>query len=286
MPTLSETLLDAQNNPVSGAPVEVACFGADRSSPVFAPGGAIVKPVRVYSDAAGLWSVSLAANATLTPSDSLYRVRRWPLPKQVKETWHLMGAVNATTAQTLVDPLTEGMSSALGAHVASHPSLVWDFRFDATQGNKPGAYLINSTTLIPYPGGSGFDIILPAAAGGGVKVDVTAFVGDEPCAMILDAATLVDGVAKRWWSSNGNITPYLAGMTASASAMIESDYRQLPGGSSRIIQADEIVGGKITIRLYVATADLGAGLMSKRLFAGTIRSFYWEAVERGARYVG
>lgn len=119
MPVVSETLIGPGGEAVEGAQVEIWLYGNGSAIDGYVD-GTIVGPTRLVTDAAGVYSATLPANADIVPSGTVYLVKvRLPrhLHGYIWETNRFIevpdGAGPYTVAELLTDPPTALPSSPL-----------------------------------------------------------------------------------------------------------------------------------------------------------------------------
>jgi hypothetical protein len=74
VPTVQNVVTDAAGNTIVGARVTIDLVAGDAQDPGYTGSTSVIRAYATTSGAAGVWSVVLAGNASLTPADTYYRV--------------------------------------------------------------------------------------------------------------------------------------------------------------------------------------------------------------------
>lgn len=152
MPTVSLNVWSAVGTPpanVTQMEVRVKIVGASASEPVYGPDGKVYAFDKVYNpDSAGLVTFTAAANSTLTPSDSYYRITINPKNREKAKVFDIV--VTATPSTQYVEDILHDpgtiTTSALAAHIATikHHTDVSDTAPTAGQ-----VLIFDGTTWVP-----------------------------------------------------------------------------------------------------------------------------------------
>lgn len=321
MPTVNFRVFDSSNTAVSAASVICSVVTGDDGPATLSSGNQIAKQVTGVSDASGLAAITLPCNASgattpyiSSPTGTYYAVKividDEPAKYQSVLVPNGAGPYEASSIR-INAPGSLPDSSALDAHISSaspHPNEVSSGGViqrhaaavdDTAPGKVLGIYTLTPTeasapTWAAHPGGAAYDITLSAASGDVAAVTVDARVqfgaldggsGDYSAVYITAATVDAGGTPISYFHASGASTPtYAWGSCFDALSTTQpAAIRSFGGTVERTLGASDIIGGEVTVRVFVAhtteddltsRADLVADETSPLFFKLEIKDAY------------
>lgn len=156
---------------------------------------------------------------------------------------------------------------------------------DTAPGKLVGIYTLTiDSAWHDYPGGSAFDVQVPASAGDWIQVRISGYASYTAVGAVTDICALaigansIDGAGnpiQSWWASAG---------VATGGGITIHIHDQGEGGFTAIgehqITAAEIINGLVTIRNRYYAWEIGVGGGTLGLYADEIKNFRLEAEVR------
>lgn len=256
--TVFDAPKDAAGGKFYGAPVVIDLVAAldELGQPIpLAPGFLTETSETVYDRAivytdktTGKWKAELPDNAHVAPLNTYYRI--WPP--------NVEPAIDVPSVPIRV-PIDDGNDHWIYDLIVTPPGdlaqskavLDHDFFRDTTApGKLIGTYdLVCDEVWHPWPGGSDFDLVVPALAGDSIRSDINVATTSEDTVLLMDVASIVADEIVAFWSTETDVangTSYLL----SVAKGIFGIGGQMNGTTVRQVTEPEIVNGLLTLRLH------------------------------------